>query len=57
MRYACGVSGSGTNYDKIYEGDPQKQHVVFSNVPGCAGLTKARNYGAQAVSLDSARYF
>lgn len=57
MIYACGVSGSGTNYDRIYEGDPSKEHVVFSNVPGCAGVLKARNYGAQAVSLDSAIYF
>jgi folate-dependent phosphoribosylglycinamide formyltransferase PurN len=57
MRYACGVSGSGTNYDRIYEGDPRKEHVVFSNVPGCRGLVKARDYGAQATSLDSARYF
>jgi phosphoribosylglycinamide formyltransferase-1 len=57
MNYVCGVSGSGTNYDRIYEGDPRKQHVVFSNVPGCAGMAKARTYGAQAVSLDSARYF
>ena len=57
MKYACGVSGSGTNYDRIYEGDPRKQHVVFSNVPGCSGVIKARNYGAQAVSLDSAIYF
>ena len=57
MRYACGVSGSGTNYDRIFEGDPRKQHVVFSNVPGCSGVIKARNYGAQAVSLDSAIYF
>jgi phosphoribosylglycinamide formyltransferase-1 len=57
MNYACGISGSGTNYDRIYEWDPRKQHVVFSNMPGCAGIAKARNYGAQAVSLDSARYF
>jgi folate-dependent phosphoribosylglycinamide formyltransferase PurN len=57
MKYACGVSGSGTNYDKIHEWDPQKQHVVFSNAPGCAGVVKAQNYGAQAVSLDSAIYF
>lgn len=57
MKYACGVSGSGTNYDRIYEGDPGKRHVVFSNVPGCAGLVKAKNYGAQTVSLDSSRYF
>ena len=57
MNYACGVSGSGTNYDRISEGDPQRKHVVFSNAPGCAGMVKARNYGAQAVSLDSVRYF
>jgi len=57
MKYACGVSGSGTNYDRIYEGDPQKEHLVFSNVPGCRGMEKAGKYGAQAVSLDSDIYF
>jgi phosphoribosylglycinamide formyltransferase-1 len=57
MKYACGVSGSGTNYDRIYEGDPQKKHLVFSNMPGCKGVQKAWNNGAQAVSLDSAIYF
>lgn len=57
MRYACGVSGSGTNYEKIYDRDPGKYHVVFSNVPGCAGITKARNHGALVVSLDSGKYF
>jgi phosphoribosylglycinamide formyltransferase-1 len=57
MKYACGVSGSGTNYDRIFEWDPHKQHVVFSNVPGCAGMVKARNYNAQTVSLDSVKYF
>lgn len=57
MKYACGVSGSGTNYDRIYEGDPGKHHVVFSNVPGCAGMTKARSFGARGVSLDSSIYF
>jgi phosphoribosylglycinamide formyltransferase 1 len=57
MRYACGVSGSGTNYEKIFERDPGKYHVVFSNVPGCAGITKARNHGAPVVLLDSGKYF
>ncbi len=57
MKYACGVSGSGTNYDRIYEANPNAEHVVFSNVPDCAGLVKAKNYGARSVSLDSARYF
>jgi phosphoribosylglycinamide formyltransferase-1 len=57
MRYACGVSGSGTNYEKIYERDPGKYHVVFSNVPGCAGVMKARKHAAPVVLLDSAKYF
>ena len=57
MRYACGVSGSGTNYEKIFERDPGKYHVVFSNVPDCVGTVKARNHGAPVVSLDSRRYF
>lgn len=57
MRYACGVSGSGTNYEKIYEWHPDKYHVVFSNAPGCAGIGKARNHGASVAVLDSQRYF
>jgi phosphoribosylglycinamide formyltransferase 1 len=57
MRYACGVSGSGTNYERIYERDPATQHVVFSNVPGCAGVMKAGKHGAPVVLLDSAKYF
>jgi phosphoribosylglycinamide formyltransferase-1 len=57
LRYACGVSGSGTNYDRIYEGDPGKYHVVFSNAPGCAGIAKAKKYGAPVALLDSRRYF
>ncbi len=57
MRYACGVSGSGTNYEKIYEWDPTKDHIVFSNAPGSAGLLKAHNHGARVAVLDSDRYF
>jgi folate-dependent phosphoribosylglycinamide formyltransferase PurN len=33
------------------------EHVVFSNSPDCAGLAKARAYGAPVVCLDSAIYF
>ncbi len=57
MQYACGVSSSGTNYEKIYQRGPDKQHVVFSNVADCPGIAKARNHGAPVVLLDSARYF
>ncbi|MCX5804892.1 MAG: formyltransferase family protein [Proteobacteria bacterium] len=57
IRYACGVSGSGSNYDKIYEWDPNKEHVVFSNSSGCKGITKAKNRNVPVVLLDSGRYF
>lgn len=57
MRYVCGVSGSGTNYDRIYERDPEKFHLVFSNAPGCAGVEKAKNRGVLVAALDSSRYF
>jgi phosphoribosylglycinamide formyltransferase-1 len=57
IRYACGVSGSGTNYDKIYERDPGKQHIIFSNAPSCAGVSKAKSRGVPVALLDSARYF
>jgi phosphoribosylglycinamide formyltransferase 1 len=57
MRYACGVSGSGTNYERIYERNPGTYHVVFSNAPECAGITKARNHGVPVVALDSRKYF
>ncbi len=57
MRYACGVSSSGTNYEKIYQWAPDKHHVVFSNVSGCPGIEKARKHGAPVVLLDSAKYF
>jgi phosphoribosylglycinamide formyltransferase 1 len=57
MRYACGVSGSGSNYERIYEWDPRKDHVVFSNVSGCAAMDKARQNGASLALLDSEKYF
>ena len=57
MRYACGVSGSGSNYEKIYERNPDREHLVFSNSPHCAGVAKARSHGAPVALLDSVRYF
>jgi folate-dependent phosphoribosylglycinamide formyltransferase PurN len=57
MRYACGVSGSGSNYEKIFERNPQAAHIVFSNAPRCAGVAKAQRNGAPLALLDSARYF
>jgi phosphoribosylglycinamide formyltransferase-1 len=57
IKYACGVSGSGTNYDRIYERDPVKQHIIFSNAPACSGVTKAKARGVPVAILDSAKYF
>ncbi len=57
IKYACGVSGSGTNYDRIYEWDSYKHHLVFSNAPGCAGVAKAKTRGVPVALLDSMRYF
>ncbi|MCX8110205.1 MAG: formyltransferase family protein [Syntrophorhabdaceae bacterium] len=57
LRYACGVSGSGTNYDKIYEADPDMPHIVFSNAPDCSGVEKAKKRNIPVVTLDSRIYF
>jgi phosphoribosylglycinamide formyltransferase-1 len=57
MWYACGVSGSGTNYEKIYDWNREREHLVFSNAPHCAGVAKARSHGVQVALLDSTRYF
>ncbi len=57
MKYACGVSGSGTNYDRIYERNPEVRHIVFSNAPGCVAVAKAAKRGVPAALLDSAKYF
>ena len=51
MVYACGVSGSGTNYERIYERDPGIHHVVFTNAPGCSGAGKASKNGAPVAAL------
>ncbi len=57
MRYACGVSGSGSNYERIYEWNPDRDHVVFGNALGCTGIAKAKNNGAPTLVLDSEVYF
>ncbi|HVN22440.1 MAG TPA: formyltransferase family protein [Syntrophorhabdales bacterium] len=57
MKYACGVSGSGTNYDRIYERNPGIYHVVFSNAPGCVAVAKAVERAVPIALLDSRKYF
>jgi phosphoribosylglycinamide formyltransferase-1 len=41
MTIICFVSGSGTNYQKIVQRDPNHDYVVFTNRPGCEGVDKA----------------
>jgi folate-dependent phosphoribosylglycinamide formyltransferase PurN len=57
LKYACGVSGSGSNYERIHEASPGAKHVVFSNTPQCSGVVKAAGLGASLALLDSHRYF
>jgi folate-dependent phosphoribosylglycinamide formyltransferase PurN len=57
MKYACGVSGSGSNYERIYDASPGTGHVVFSNTPECGGVAKAAAHKASLALLDSHRYF
>lgn len=57
MVIAVGVSGSGTNFDAIYKADPSKSYIVFSNVPDCLGVQKARRLCLPVLTLDSKLYF
>ena len=57
MKIACFVSGSGTNHERIYKRDPDKNYVVCSNVPDCKGVENAIDNWHRVVSLDSKKYF
>jgi phosphoribosylglycinamide formyltransferase-1 len=67
MKLAVLVSGSGTNFLKIYEeqlrleklGEKHygKVEVVFTNVPNCKGAQKARDLGIPVLSLSSKSFF
>jgi folate-dependent phosphoribosylglycinamide formyltransferase PurN len=57
MNIACFVSGSGTNYERIYERDKTKNYFVCSNTSYCAGVTKAKANGHSTTVLDSNLHF
>jgi phosphoribosylglycinamide formyltransferase-1 len=67
MKVAVLVSGSGTNFLKIYEeqlrleklGEKNygKVEVVFTNVANCKGAEKARDLGIPVLSLSSKSFF
>ena len=57
VNIACFVSGSGTNYERIYERDKNKKYFVCSNTSYCEGVKKARANGHPTMVLDSKLHF
>lgn len=67
MRTAVFLSGSGTNFIAIYEDGKRRKAAgiipyaeicaVFTNVPGCAGASKAAEYGIPVLGLGSKAFF
>lgn len=56
MTIVCFVSGSGTNYDRIVERDPDHDYVVFTNRPDCEGVKKARANKHAIIELSHLSY-
>ena len=50
------VSGSGTNYQKIVERDPNHDYVVFTNRPDCGGVDRARANNHAVIVLSHLPY-
>lgn len=67
MSVAILLSGSGTNFvalhreqkrlESLGERNYGRIQVVFTNMPGCKGAEKAREFGKPVVSLSSKSYF
>jgi phosphoribosylglycinamide formyltransferase-1 len=56
MNIICFISGSGTNYQRIVERDPNHNYVVFTNRPGCEGAEKARSNKHVTIELSHLPY-
>jgi phosphoribosylglycinamide formyltransferase-1 len=56
MTVVCFVSGSGTNYARIVEADPQHNYFVFTNRPGCKAAGIAATNGHEVISLSHVPY-
>lgn len=56
MTIVCFVSGSGTNYREIAAGGSQHRYIVFSNRPGCGGVTIARGNNHEVIELSHISY-
>ena len=57
MTIVCFISGSGTNYQRIVERDPNHDYVVFTNRPNCEGSLKAKANGHTFIELSHVPYF
>jgi phosphoribosylglycinamide formyltransferase-1 len=57
MKIACFVSGSGTNYEKIFRRDQTKKYFLFTNRPECGGIRIAPENKIPPLILDSDHYF
>jgi phosphoribosylglycinamide formyltransferase 1 len=56
MTIACFISGSGTNYREIANRDPNHDYIVFTNRPGCDGVSIARENKHPVIELSHAPY-
>ena len=57
INIACFISGSGTNYERIYEREKNINYFICSNTSDCAGVKKARANGHSITVLDSKFHF
>ena len=56
MTIACFVSGSGTNYREIVARNASHNYIVFTNRPGCGGVSIARSNKHQVIELSHIPY-
>lgn len=56
MTIACFVSGSGTNYREIVAKNANHDYIVFTNRPGCGGVSIARSNKHDVIELSHIPY-
>jgi len=56
MTIVCFVSGSGTNYREIARKNPNHDYFVFTNRPGCDGISIARENKHEIIELSHIPY-
>lgn len=56
MNIVCVVSGSGTNYREIVTANGNHNYIVFTNRPGCGGVSIARENRHKVIELSHIPY-